>query len=192
MTTTNTDQERWREEFEAHFNSHFERHIDGEYKDDITHRLWMGYLAARKHAKVVIEKRRSHMLEQLELKNGEIDSLESDLADLDKTFIDQDKEIRKCLGYITELGEEIQSLKVENEKLKHNFNIEDHACATGDCPHEKQSECDETLKSYKYQDQIQSLKQLLSEAMPWIESQIKHPSDNSVLDEWVSKWRAMK
>ncbi len=38
-------------------------------------------------------------------------------------------------------------LKSKNKLLK-----EDHACSTGDCPHQKQSECDETLaKEYPTQ-----------------------------------------
>lgn len=160
MTTTNTDQERWREEFEQYIES--DKSI---YFYDVSESIcsaYRCYLAGKRSSQV------------------EIDSIKG----LETFKINQS------------YREEIQSLKEENEKLKHNFNIEDHACATGDCPHEKQSECDETLKSYKYQDQIQSLKQLLSEAEPYL---VQRQRDN-VLNgreighqvDWLRQWRAMK
>lgn len=33
--------------------------------------------------------------------------------------------------------------------MKPDLKLEDHACMTGDCPHEKQIECDEALKEFK-------------------------------------------
>jgi hypothetical protein len=31
-----------------------------------------------------------------------------------------------------------------------DFNIKDHACMTGDCAHTEQSECDQTLREFKW------------------------------------------
>lgn len=59
-------------------------------------------------------------LEACKKRNEEAEAIKSDLADLDKTFLDTQKELRKCLDYVRELEKELENsrLEVKNAKLQ--------------------------------------------------------------------------
>lgn len=57
----------------------------------------------------------------------------------------RDREL-KAWREVDSLRLEVQYLKDQLNTAVPEFNIEDHACSTGDCPHEKQNECDEERK----------------------------------------------
>lgn len=92
---------QYREEFEKFFRGKYEKHRDGEYIDDVTHRLWIGYLAGRKKGE------------------EEVDALNLSCDTWSELWCKQERTNRL---ETQKLNEEVTLLKKDIEELKENCN----------------------------------------------------------------------